>query len=159
MADSTPLLLPALGPFYQALGPLAETLLRVAVGAMLVPHGLRMCLGFFPGTGGPVNSFATLAGGLDRVGYRPGRLWAPVIAVTELVGGPLFALGLFTRLAAVPIVILLLLGAYDHGRRDGYFWNQQGLEYPLLWAIAALYFLVQGGGAWSLDRALLGWQI
>ena len=28
-------------------------LTRIAVGLMLVPHGLRICLGFFPGTGGP----------------------------------------------------------------------------------------------------------
>jgi putative oxidoreductase len=158
MPDNTTLILPALGPLYQALAPAAEALLRAAVGLMLVPHGLRMCLGFFPGSGGPVNSVATLAAALDRFGYRPGRLWALVIAVTELVGGPLLALGLFTRPVAAPIVVLLLLGAYDHARRDGYFWNKQGLEYPLLWAIAALYFLVQGGGAWSLDRLLLGWE-
>jgi putative oxidoreductase len=159
MPDSTPLVLPALGPLYQTLSPLAEALLRVAVGLMLVPHGLRMCLGFFPDTGGPVRSIPMLAAALDRFGYRPGRLWAPVIAVTELIGGPLLALGLLTRPAAVPIFILLVLGAYDHARRDGYFWNQQGLEYPLLWAVAALYFLVHGGGAYSFDHLLLRWEV
>ncbi|MGE5148038.1 MAG: DoxX family protein, partial [Candidatus Eiseniibacteriota bacterium] len=107
MPDSTPLVLPALGPVYHALAPAAEALLRLAVGLMLVPHGMRMCLGFFPGTGGPVNSVPTLAAALDRIGFRPGRLWAPVIAATELVGGPLLALGLFTRPVAVPIFVLL----------------------------------------------------
>jgi uncharacterized membrane protein YphA (DoxX/SURF4 family) len=33
----------------------------------------------------------------------------------------------------------------------------QGIEYPLLWTVAVLYFLINGGGAISLD-AWLGWQ-
>jgi putative oxidoreductase len=97
-----------------------------------------------------VPDFAAL---LDRGGYRPGRLWAWVIVVTELVGGPMFALGLFTRVVAIPIVILLALSIWEH--RKGFFWNQGGFEYPLLWTAAALYFLANGGGAYSLD-ALIG---
>jgi hypothetical protein len=27
-----------------------------------------------------------------------------------------------------------------------------------MWTIAVLYFLVHGGGAYSLDRLLLGWE-
>ena len=32
---------------------------------------------------------------LDRDGWRPGRLWAPLISGTQLIAGPLLALGLF----------------------------------------------------------------
>jgi putative oxidoreductase len=153
-----PLVFPALGNLYAALAPWTEMLLRVAVGLALVPHGLRNTLGFFPNTGVRAQSIALLAEQLDRDGYRPGELWARLISATQLVAGPLLALGLFTRVAAVPIVIFLIVTNFERWRVGKYFWNQLGLEYTLMWTIAALYFLVHGGGAYSLDRLLLGWE-
>jgi len=153
MAD---LVVPQLGPVYAALGPWVEALLRVVVGLCLVPHALRAGFGMFPNTGLPVNSMRMLAQALDAQGFPPGRLWAPIILVTELVGGPMLALGLFTRLVSIPIFILLALSVVSR-LRSGWFWNVQGMEYPLMWAAASLYFLVNGGGAVSLDRAL-GWE-
>jgi putative oxidoreductase len=152
--DSTPLLFPQLGNIYQALAPWTEAALRVVVGLALVPHGLRMTFGFFPNTGLPVRNLGTLAAQLDRDGYRPGRLWAPAISLTQLVAGPLLALGLFTRLAAVPIVIFLLVSDVERWRVGGYFWNKTGLEYTLMWTVGALYFLIHGGGRISLDHVI-----
>jgi uncharacterized membrane protein YphA (DoxX/SURF4 family) len=37
-----------------------------------------------------------------------------------------------------------------------YFWNKNGFEYTLMWTVAALYFLVHGGGAISVDHLLIG---
>ena len=96
MPDPTPYLVPGLAGFYAALAPFAEALLRAVTGLALVPHGLRMTFGFFPDSGLKVRILAMLARQLDETGYRPGRLWAPAIAFTELVCGPLLALGLFT---------------------------------------------------------------
>ena len=134
--------------------PVIEALLRVIVGLALVPHGLRMTFGFFARTGQPATNLKLLAAQLDRDGYRPGRLWAPLIAATELVGGPLLALGLFTRIAAVPVVLFLVVTCRERWVKGGWFWNTQGLEYTLMWTIAATYFLVKGGGVYSLDRLL-----
>jgi putative oxidoreductase len=97
-----------------------------------------------------------LAGQLDRDGYRPGKFWAPAISLTQLVAGPMLALGLFTRLAACAIVIFLVVSNYERWRVGGYFWNKTGLEYTLMWTVAALYFLVHGGGAISVDHLLFG---
>lgn len=153
---STPMIWPALGGIYQTLSPWTEALLRVAVGLALVPHGLRMTFGFFRNTGLDVHNLNMLANQLDRTGYRPGRIWAPAIAVIELVAGPMLALGLFTRLAALPIVIFLAVSCVERWRVGGYFWNKLGVEYTLMWMIAALYFLAHGGGALSLDHVLTG---
>jgi len=153
---SSAVVVPALGDLYQILAPWTEALLRAAVGLALVPHGLRMTFGLFPNTGLPVHNLTMLAAQLDRGGYRPGTFWAPMIALTELVAGPLLAVGLFTRLAAVPIVIFLAVSCVERWRVGGYFWNKLGLEYTLMWAIAALYFLVHGGGAMSLDHLAIG---
>lgn len=152
----TPLVLPSLGSFYSAFSDLAEVFLRFVVALALVMHGLRMTFGFFPDTGIPLRNVNMLAKQLDGDGYRPGWLWARAISTTQLVGGPLLALGLFTRAVAVPIVVFLAMSVYDRWRSRGYFWNKQGLEYPLLWLAAALFFLARGGGAYSLDSLLIG---
>lgn len=151
MTDS--LVFPALGGLYLALGPWAEALLRVVTGLILVPHGLRAGFGLFPNTGLPIDTLRTLGDSIAAAGYRPGLFWAVVVVVTEVIGGPMLALGLFTRPVCVPIFILLALSVVAH-LRDGWFWNTLGIEYPLLWAACALYFLVNGGGAISLDRLL-----
>jgi len=148
--------LPALGALYQTLAPLTEALLRIVVGLALVPHGLRNTFGCFPSTGQPLRNLRMLADYLDKQGYRPGIVWAPAISATQLIGGPLLALGLFTRPAAVPIVLFLAFSNVERWRVGRYFWNQLGLEYTLMWTIAALYFLVHGGGTYSLDHLIIG---
>jgi putative oxidoreductase len=154
MFDSTPLIFPALGSLYQALAPWAEALLRAVVGLALVPHGLRMAFGFFPATGGPIRDLSMMAAALDRWGYRPGKLWAPLIAGTQLIAGPMLGLGLFTRAAALPVFLFLLVSNVERWRVGGYFWNTQGLEYTLMWTAGAFFFLVHGGGTISLDHVI-----
>jgi putative oxidoreductase len=156
MMDTTPLIVPQLGPLYHALLPWAEALLRAVTGLALVPHGLRNTFGFFPSTGVRAHNLRELAEQLDSDGYRPGKLWAPAISVTQLVFGPMLALGFFTRAAAVPVVIFLVVSNFERWRVGGWFWNKMGVEYTLMWTIAALYFLIQGGGAISLDHLLIG---
>jgi putative oxidoreductase len=147
---------PQLAGVYAILLPWVEALLRVVIAFCLIPHGLRSGFGLFPETGMPIKSIRMLGDILNNEGYRPGHLWAPIIIATELIGGPMLALGLFTRPVSIPIFILLALSIYEHGK-FGWFWNKQGAEYPLIWAAASLYFLVRGGGPISLD-ALIGWQ-
>jgi putative oxidoreductase len=156
---ATPYFVAGLAGLYAELSPIAFALLRAVTGLALVPHGLRMTFGFFQSTGLKVASLKMLADQLDETGYRPGRLWAPAIAITELVCGPLLALGLFTRPAAAPIVIFLAVSNVERWRVGGYFWNTLGLEYTLMWTAAAFYFLVHGGGLYSLDHVLVGWEL
>jgi uncharacterized membrane protein YphA (DoxX/SURF4 family) len=51
------------------------------------------------------------------------------IVLTQLVAGPMLALGLFTRLAASPIVVFLIVTDYERWRVGGFFWNKMGLEF------------------------------
>ena len=137
---------------YQTLLPFADALLRAAVGLALVPHGLRNTFGFFPNTGVRALNLTALAKQLDETGYRPGRLWAPAISLTQLVGGPLLALGLFTRPVAAVVLAFLLVSNVERWRVGRFFWNQLGLEYTLMWTIATFYILISGPGPYSLDR-------
>ena len=87
----------------------------------------------------------------------PGWLWAPLISATELIAGPMLALGLFTRLAAVPLVLFLIVTNFERYRIGRYFWNKLGLEYTMMWLVATVFFLVHGGGRFSLDH-WIGWE-
>jgi putative oxidoreductase len=147
-------LIPQFSSLFAALAPLSYALLRVAVGLALVPHGLRNTFGFFPNTGIRALNLGALAQQLDTGGYRPGKFWAPAISITQLLGGPLLALGLFTRPVAAVIFVFLLVANVERWRVGRYFWNQLGLEYTLMWTIAAFYVLVHGGGLYSLDHVL-----
>jgi putative oxidoreductase len=159
MDDATQLIFPQLGPIYQALFPWAEMLLRATVGLTLVPHGLRTAFGLFPSTGGQSHNLSEFVDELDRGGYRPGKFWAPAILLTQLVAGPMLALGLFTRLAASSIVVFLIVTDYERWRVGGFFWNKMGLEFTLLWTVAAFYFLVRGGGTISVDHLMIGREL
>jgi uncharacterized membrane protein YphA (DoxX/SURF4 family) len=85
----------------------------------------------------------------------------PTVAVLtgpiEFVGGLLLAFGLATRAAAAAALVagLMAVAVIHVHFAVGYFWTEGGYEYPLLWGIPALSFVVRGGGRFSLD-ALVG---
>lgn len=146
--DDDRLILPFLGPLYRGLAPIAWPAVRVVAGLNLMPHGAQKLFGWFGGKG-----MEATAQGFAQMGYEPAALWVWLVALTEVVGGLLLALGLFTRPAAVVIVIFLYT-AVSHHMPNGFFWSQGGYEYPLLWGTVALAFAIRGGGAFSLDRRL-----
>lgn len=136
-AVDTDLVIPALRPVYRSLTDVADAGLRIAAGLFLMPHGAQKLFGFFGG----------------QLGFGNGYLAALGAGSVELIGGLLLALGLGTRTAAAAIVVLLATASTVH-MPNGFFWTEGGWEYPVLWAIVALAYVVKGGGAYSLDRAL-----
>jgi putative oxidoreductase len=149
MPENSPrLFIPALGPIYQRFSPCVEAALRIALGAILIPHGCQKLFGWFGGAG--LERFATI---FANIGYKPGLFWAIVVGLTEALGGLLLALGLFTRPVALAILIFMLNAIYVTSAK-GFFWTAGGFEYSLLIGFVALYFLVRGGGACSLDRKI-----
>jgi putative oxidoreductase len=146
MADRpTRLVFPGLGNFYSSFSDYAELLLRVVAGLILpLLHGLPK-IGIL-GSGSP----AGVAGGLEKSGYYPGIFWAYVIILSEVVGGTFLALGLFTRLAAAVLIIQFVNVVYvDFANR-----GTAGARYSFVLLIIYIFFLVRGGGPYSLDRKL-----
>jgi putative oxidoreductase len=142
---------PRLSRLYSSLGDWAHTLLRVALGLILIPHGMQKLFGAFGGPG--MNGFT---GVLQKYGYPPGfsTFIAWPIMITEFFGGILLVLGLFTRPVAVAVLIFMLEAARFHWGLAGFFWTARGNEYPLILAALAFYFIVQGGGRLSADAKL-----
>ena len=93
--------IPALGKVYDAVNEYAEPILRIVLGGVLIPHGMQKLFGAFGGMG-----FAGNAALFDRIGYTPGIFWGTLVGCTELIGGIMLVLGLFTRFAAAAVVII-----------------------------------------------------
>lgn len=98
------LILPALRPVYDyAAKPAVWVVLRLAVGLALMMSG-------WPKLASPLG----MSGMLEGMGFWPGWLWSPLVALTEFGAGLLIAIGLFTRPAAVAATILLLVTLWFH---------------------------------------------
>jgi len=131
-------------PITDALTPYVEPLLRVTVGVLLIPHGYGKLIG--GGLQGTADFFAS-------VGFEPAYTLALLVALVEFAGGIALALGLLTRPVAVAVGVFMVNAVLFHAA-NGFLWTNGGYEYPLMWAIAALFFAVRGGGALSLDRLI-----
>jgi putative oxidoreductase len=143
MSDETRLVIPAVGGLYRAVMPVTEVLIRLCAGLSLAAHGYPKLFG----------ATAANAAFFEQAGFHPPLLWTILTGSTEFFGGLCLALGLLTRPAAVPVLVFLLVAVKFHAA-NGFYWNNLGFEYPLLWSLVVFHFLVRGGGRWSLDRAI-----
>ena len=143
---------PALAPITDALSPLAEPLIRVTAGLLLVPHGAQKLFGWFGGYG----IEATGQFFYSKLGLPPSL--ALLAGVIEFFGGLMLALGLATRVVAALVVGLMAVAVTQVHLANGFFWTSLGFEYPLFWGIVALAFVLRGGGRYSLDAAI-GYEV
>ena len=148
MAGAPKLLIPWFGRIYAIFAPITELLIRLIAGGSLAFHGYQILFGNIEGAG----RF------FESVGFEDGLMWAWIVGILEFVCGILLAIGLFTRVAAGPIIAFLTVAIVTYHWENGYNWEARGIEYPLFWAIVVLHFLVRGGGQWSAD-ALIGREI
>jgi putative oxidoreductase len=144
--------IPAIAPITNALSPLAEPLIRITAGLMLVPHGAQKLFGWFGGYGiEATGQFFSSKLGL------PASL-ALVAGLVEFFGGLMLALGLATRVVAALVVGLMAVAVLQVHLGAGFFWTSGGFEYPLFWGLVALAFVIRGGGRYSVD-ALIGTEV
>lgn len=133
----------------------AALVIRLALGPMLVLHGLNKVRGGLSGT----------EKWFDSLGLRPAWLHARVAAVSEIGAGVIVTLGLLTGLGAMAFVGLMTVAALTDHRGKGYFIFKGGAEYVVLVGMVAVALAVVGPGRWSLDHALgldlagLGWGL
>lgn len=141
-------IIPALGSLTATLSPLGEPLVRVVAGLMLVPHGAQKLFGVFGGYGLEATGQFFAA----KLGLPPAL--ATLTALIEFGGGLALALGLLTRPAAALILGMMAVAVLQVHLPNGYFWTDGGFEYPLMWGLVALSFVIRGGGRYSLDAVI-----
>ncbi|GGF45929.1 hypothetical protein GCM10011611_60490 [Aliidongia dinghuensis] len=136
------------GPIYDALQGASYPLMRMVTGLFLLPHGAQKLFGLFGG------DISKTAGFFAKVGIEPALPLAYVTGTVEFFGGLFLVLGLFTRIAAAGVAIMMAVAILSVHLANGYFWTSGGYEYPLMWALLALAIFIHGGGRFSLDRVI-----
>ena len=92
--------------------------------------------------------------------------------MVELICGALIVIGLFTRLAAIPLIVIMIVAlvstklpillGHDVGlfhlsadiKRLGFWSMLHEARADLTMLLGAFYLLIEGGGVWSLDAML-----
>jgi putative oxidoreductase len=136
---------PALGKYYALTSDLAYLIVRVAAGAFVIVHGWTKIFAM---------SHAGLTGYFAKLGLEPAGFWAYYIPFNETVVALLVVIGLWTRPAALLLVIeFIVLVLVVHVPR-GYSMTVNGVEFPLFWLMALIAVLLRGGGPYSVDRKI-----
>ena len=115
-------------------------LLRLATGILLfTAHGLGKLLSFD-------KRFHTFS---DPIGVGH-EISFMLVLVAEIVCPVLIILGLFTRFAAIPVIIMMAVAIFMVHFNGP--WNK--IELPLLFLIPAFVLLITGPGKYSFDYRL-----
>jgi len=111
------------------------------------------------------------AGRFAGIGIPYPELMGPFVGVVETVCGALIILGLFTRLAAIPLIVIMIVAIVSTKipillGHDVWLFHLPKLARYGFWSMAhearadfdmllgSLYLLIEGAGRWSLDALL-----
>jgi putative oxidoreductase len=125
---------------------------RLVVGLLMAAHGSQKLFGWFGGHG-----IAGTGMYFESIGFRPGRLFAELAAVTELVSGLLVVLGFLGPVGPALMLSVMIVAAVSVHWKNGLFASANGIELSLFYATAAVGLALIGYGKYSLD-AVLGLQ-
>jgi len=130
-------------------------LVRIALGIVILPHGMQKALGLFGGYG-----FAGTVGFFQSMGMP--FLVGTLVILAEFVGSIGLILGLGTRFMAFSVGLTMAGAAVLGGHlNNGFFMNWfgmqkgEGLEYFILVVGMALAVLISGSGKFSFDNLIL----
>ncbi len=137
-------------------------LIRLLVGLVVFfPEGLQKL--FYPAILG--------AGRFVKIGIPWPEVMGPFVGVVETGCGLLIILGLLTRLAAIPLIIIMIVALVSTklplmlghdvwifhvpaGARYGFWGMAHEARTDLCMLFGTLFLLITGGGRWSLDAWL-----
>lgn len=128
----------------------AILIIRVFIGICFVVHALGKL-----GLVGPGN-MAGFEGWLASLNVPFPKIQARMAMMSEMTGGILITVGLFTRVGALLCLAIMLVAALIGHRGGGYLItnNPPGNEYTINLAAIMLALLLTGPGLYSLDALL-----
>jgi putative oxidoreductase len=122
---------------------------RVVVGLLMAAHGAQKLFGWFGGHG-----LQGTGEFMVQLGFRPGRAFAAAAGFGELAGGLLVALGFLGPIGPALMISVMIVAILTVHWNNGLFAMKNGVELPLLYAIAGVVLALVGYGRYSLDSAL-----
>jgi putative oxidoreductase len=130
--------------------PAATVVVRLMAGSIFMLEGVKKFL-FVDQWG---------AGRFAHIGLPHPQLLAPFVGSVEMACGALLIVGLWTRAAAVPLVVVMcvaILSTKVPILVQSGFWPMEAearTDYAML--LSLLFLLIVGAGRWSLDAVLTG---
>lgn len=123
-------------------------IIRIMVGAVFLSEGIQKFL-FAEKLG---------SGRFAKIGLPNPDFLGPFVGTFEIACGILVLIGLFTRLSAIPLFIIMLVAMAATKTQlyiDNGFWSMLH-DSRTDWAIflGSIFLVIKGGGRWSLDRFL-----
>ena len=140
--------------FFSTEDSLAPLVIRVTLGAVMLPHGAQKALGIFGGGG-----FAATMKGMSQ-GMGIPAVVVFLIILSEFLGSIGLILGVATRFCAFGTFSIMTGAIFMVHLPNGFFMNWfgnqagEGFEYHLLAIGMAAALMIAGGGKWSVDRFL-----
>lgn len=131
-------------------GPASIVLIRLAVGLIFITQGILKYID--PNMG---------AARFTRIGFPHPYFTAHFVGTFEVACGFLVLIGLWTRAAAVPLLIVISTAIVttkipELSRANQGFWFMVSDARTDFAIFCSLFFLISvGGGAWSLDTRLI----
>ncbi len=123
-------------------------LIRFIVGMVFLSEGIQKFL--FPTLRG--------AGRFDKIGLPEPEFLGTFVGVFEVFCGLLMLLGLLTRLAAIPLIIIMIVAIITTKTeilREKGFWEMlHGSRTDWAMLLGSIFLLISGSGKWSLDSVL-----
>jgi len=126
--------------------PRATILIRLLVGAVFLSEGVQKFL--FPATLG--------VGRFIKIGIPAPQFFAPFVGIVEVLCGTLLIIGLFTRLATIPLIIdisVAIITTKIPMLSTAGFWSmahEARTDYCML--LGLVFLLLAGSGPFSIDR-------
>lgn len=126
----------------------ATILLRLMVGVVFLSEGIQKFL--FPAFRG--------AGRFESIGLPWPDFLGTFVGSFEIVCGALILLGLFTRLASIPPLIIMLVAIFTTKleilANDGFWQMMHASRTDWAMLLGSLFLIIKGGGKYSLDGFL-----
>lgn len=136
--------------FIQTDNSKATILIRLMVGAVFLSEGIQKFL--FPSVRG--------AGRFEKIGIPNPEFFGNFVGLVETLCGTLILLGLFTRLASIPLIIIMLVAIattkVDLFVNQGFWEMLHGMRTDWAMLLGSIFLLIKGGGFWSVDHKMAG---
>ncbi len=121
-------------------------LIRLMVGTVFLSEGIQKFL--FPALRG--------AGRFEKIGLPSPEFLGSFVGGFEVLCGVLILVGLFTRLASIPLIIIMLVAIVTTKAevlaKNGFWEMLHGSRTDWSMLLGSLFLLIRGGGKWSADR-------
>jgi putative oxidoreductase len=121
-------------------------LIRLIVGLVFLSEGIQKFI--YPELVG--------VGRFEKIGFYYPEFWAYFVAIFEVLCGILILFGILTRLAAIPLLIIMLTALISTKIpiliNEGFWFMAHAARTDFAMTMLLIFLIIYGAGNWSVDQ-------